>query len=136
MTVKVCDMIMGAGKTESAITLMNSDEESRYIFITPYLDEVERIKRSCAVRDFKDPQNKGNRKLGDLHRLLAERCNIAGTHSLFEMYTTETISLIRDGGYKLILDEVFQVAQNLEISQKDLKMLRTEMIEEIGRAHV
>ena len=129
MTVKVCDMIMGAGKTESAITLMNSDEESRYIFITPYLDEVERIKRSCAVRDFKDPQNKGNRKLGDLHRLLAERCNIASTHSLFEMYTAETISLIRDGGYKLILDEVFQVAQNLEISQKDLKMLRAEMIE-------
>ena len=129
MTVKVCDMIMGAGKTESAITQMNSDDESRYIFITPYLDEVERIKRSCAVRDFKDPQNKGNRKLGDLHRLLAERCNIASTHSLFEMYTTETISLIRDGGYKLILDEVFQVAQNLEISQKDLKMLRAEMIE-------
>lgn len=52
MTVKVCDMIMGAGKTESAITQMNSDDESRYIFITPYLDEVERIKRSCAVRDF------------------------------------------------------------------------------------
>lgn len=129
MTVKVCDMIMGAGKTESAITQMNSDDDSRYIFITPYLDEVERIKRSCAVRDFKDPQNKGNRKLGDLHRLLAARSNIASTHSLFEMYNEETISLIREGRYKLILDEVFQVAQNLEISPKDLKMLRAEMIE-------
>lgn len=129
MTVKVCDMIMGAGKTESAITQMNHDDESRYIFITPYLDEVERIKRSCTVRDFKDPQNKGNRKLGDLHRLLAAGSNIASTHSLFEMYNAETISLIRAGGYKLILDEVFQVAQNLEISPKDLKMLRAEMIE-------
>ena len=39
MIVKVCDTIMGAGKTESAITLMNQDKESRYVFITPYLDE-------------------------------------------------------------------------------------------------
>lgn len=129
MTVKVCDSIMGSGKTEAAISQMNFDTESHYIFITPYLDEVERIKRSCAVRDFKDPQNKGNRKLGDLHRLLASKCNIASTHSLFEMYNDETISLIQDGGYKLILDEVFQVAQNLEVSPKDLNMLRTEMIE-------
>lgn len=129
MVVKVCDAIMGAGKTESAITQMNQDEESRYIFITPYLDEVERIKRSCEVRDFKDPQNKGNRKLGDLHRLLAAKCNIASTHALFETYTTETIELIRDGAYKLILDEVCQVAQTIKISPKDLKMLRAEMIE-------
>lgn len=35
MNVKVCDMIMGAGKTESAITQMNEDEESKYIFVTP-----------------------------------------------------------------------------------------------------
>lgn len=129
MVVKVCDAIMGAGKTESAITQMNQDEESRYIFITPYLDEVERIKRSCEVRDFKDPQNKGNRKLGDLHRLLAAKCNIASTHALFETYTAETIELIRDGAYKLILDEVCQVAQTIKISPKDLKMLRAEMIE-------
>ena len=30
MIVKVCDMIMGAGKTESAITQMNRDTGSRY----------------------------------------------------------------------------------------------------------
>ena len=63
MIVKVCDTIMGAGKTESAITLMNQDKESRYVFITPYLDEVERIKRSCSGRKFKDPQSKGKGKL-------------------------------------------------------------------------
>lgn len=67
MIVKVCDTIMGAGKTESAITLMNQDKESRYVFITPYLDEVERIKRSCSGRKFKDPQSKGKGKLENLH---------------------------------------------------------------------
>ena len=50
MTVKVCDMIMGAGKTESAISLMNSDQNSHFIFITPYLDEVERDRQGIAVK--------------------------------------------------------------------------------------
>lgn len=55
MIVKVCDVIMGAGKTESAITQMKQDKENRYIFITPYLEEVKRIKSSCSERHFKDP---------------------------------------------------------------------------------
>lgn len=129
MIVKVCDTIMGAGKTESAITLMNQDKESRYVFITPYLDEVERIKRSCSGRKFKDPQSKGKGKLGNLHYLLSMRDNIASTHALFESYNDETISLIQDGGYKLILDEVFQAVQTIPISPKDLQMLKREMIE-------
>lgn len=136
MKVKVCDMIMGAGKTESAISLMNSDQDSHFIFITPYLDEVERIKASCAGRDFKDPQHKGEGKLEDLHELLTAKRNIASTHALFRRYNQETISLIRDGGYKLILDEVFEVTRVIEISQKDFKLLTDQrMIEadESGR---
>ena len=129
MIVKVCDTIMGAGKTESAITLMNQDKESRYVFITPYLDEVERIKRSCSGRKFKDPQSKGKGKLENLHYLLSMRDNITSTHALFESYNDETISLIQDGGYKLILDEVFQAVQTIPISPKDLQMLKREMIE-------
>lgn len=115
--------------TESAITLMNQDKESRYVFITPYLDEVERIKRSCSGRKFKDPQSKGKGKLENLHYLLSMRDNIASTHALFESYNDETISLIQDGGYKLILDEVFQAVQTIPISPKDLQMLKREMIE-------
>ena len=87
MIVKVCDTIMGAGKTESAITLMNQDKESRYVFITPYLDEVERIKRSCSGRKFKDPQSKGKGKLENLHYLLSMRDNIASTHALLSRIT-------------------------------------------------
>ena len=126
MNVKVCDMIMGAGKTESAITQMNEDEESKYIFVTPYLDEVKRIKDSCEKRKFSDPYNSGDGKLADLHRLLAQKSNIATTHALFETYNEETISLIRNGGYKLILDEVYQTTKAIEISPKDLKMLQGE----------
>lgn len=130
MIVKVCDTIMGAGKTESAITMINHDVKSRYIFITPYLEEVKRIKSSCSSRHFKDPQSKSEGgKLENLHHLLSAKHNIASTHALFEAYNRETIELIRNGGYKLVLDEVFQAVQIIKISSNDLKILKAGMIE-------
>lgn len=128
MPVKICDVVMGAGKTSSSINLMNSDRESKYIFITPYLDEVKRIKESCADRDFKDPQNRGDGKLSDLHKLLERKCNIASTHALFKAYNDDTIRLIQEGGYKLILDEVFEVVEQYDIHQDDIGMLLEQKI--------
>lgn len=121
--IRVCDAIMGAGKTESAITQMNADSNSNYIFITPYLDEVDRIKSSCSGRAFKSPKNRGGGKLEDLHRLLRDKCNIASTHALFRTYNRETLDLIQDGGYKLILDEVCDVVEQIPISPKDMEIL-------------
>lgn len=123
MEVRVCDVIMGAGKTEGAITQMNEDTDSRYIFITPYLDEADRIVQKCPARDFYAPQNKGFGKLSDLHDLLREQRNIASTHALFRSYNEETISLIKEGGYKLILDEVFKVVEPIKVSGPDVEML-------------
>ena len=48
---------MGSGKTESAITQMNEDLDSRYIFVTPYLSEVERIKNGCPERKIMDEES-------------------------------------------------------------------------------
>lgn len=130
MIVKVCDMIMGAGKTESAITQINQDKENRYIFITPYLEEVNRIKGSCSKRHFKDPQSKSEGgKLENLHYLLSAKQNIASTHALFEAYNEETICLIRAGEYKLVLDEVFQAVRMIKISPKDLQILKKDLID-------
>ena len=64
---------MGSGKTESAITQMNEDLDSRYIFVTPYLSEVERIKNGCPERNFVDPQDYGRGKYVDFLRLLGEK---------------------------------------------------------------
>lgn len=43
MKVKVCDALCGAGKTVSCINMMNSDTEHKYIFVTPYLNEVNKL---------------------------------------------------------------------------------------------
>jgi hypothetical protein len=122
---------MGAGKTESAISKMKEDKQSNYIFITPYLDEVDRIKSCCTERNFVSPINKGDGKLGNLHYLLGKSENIASTHALFKDYTDYTLELIRNGDYKLILDEVFDVVEKIDIHKDDLKLLIDDGIIEV-----
>ncbi len=47
--VKIVDAPCGYGKTQWAIQHMNEIEDHRFIFITPYLDEVKRI---ACLHDF------------------------------------------------------------------------------------
>ncbi len=123
LIISVCDMLTGAGKTSAAISRMNEDVESNYIFITPYRAETQRIKDACPSRDFYLPKNKGKGKLKNLEQLLLQRRNIASTHALFQNYTDKTISLIREGNYKLILDEAFDVVEQIKIHKHDIQML-------------
>ena len=132
MKIKVCDAIMGAGKTSAAITQMLRDEDNKYIFITPYLDETNRIKQECKNRNFITPQNKGDGKLDNLHYHLGRSENIASTHTLFRHYTEDTLNLIRAEGYKLILDEVFSVVEEINIHQDDIDILLSQKIMEVS----
>lgn len=130
--VKVVDSMMGTGKTSAAINMINNarddySELHNYIYITPYLDEVERIQKS-ANRAFYQPkvyERKGETiyKLDSLHQLLRNGHNIATTHSLFKMATEETKELIYAGNYTLILDEVMEVVSHLPITPSDVHML-------------
>jgi hypothetical protein len=129
--IKVVDSIMGSGKTSAAINLMNNDTENNYIFITPYLPEIDRIKAQCTNRKFHDPKiyNKHGEtfyKLDSLHQLLGNEKNIATTHALFKMSTETTRELIYNGNYILILDEVMEVIKQLEVSPADVQMLLNE----------
>jgi hypothetical protein len=123
--VKVCDALCGAGKTTACINMINSSDK-RFIFITPYLAEVERIIKSCAGKGFVTPISKlydGQTKLQDIHKLLKQGKNIASTHSLFANYTEETKELIRSQGYTLILDEVIDLFRPVGIDKGDIELL-------------
>jgi hypothetical protein len=118
---------MGSGKTSAAINLMNSDTENNYIFITPYLEEVKRIK-SGTNRKFYEPEYYQNNKLyhskfDSLHALLSEGKNIVSTHALFKRANRETRELIYNGNYTLILDEVMDVVEKLPVKKHDLEGL-------------
>ncbi|MGM1044862.1 MAG: hypothetical protein ACQEXX_01810 [Bacillota bacterium] len=129
---------MGSGKSSAAINLMNKRDDNKYIYITPYLDEIQRIKNSCTDRKFYEPKvyNLDGEimfKLDSLHKYLSEGKNIATTHALFKMATEETRELIYNEGYTLILDEALEVIKEVNVSPDDIEMLLKEwMYEENG----
>ena len=124
--VHVCDEIMGKGKSSAFINYMNEHTDKRFVYITPYLDEVDRIVVACKKRAFQRPVPRSDRgRLDDIHRLLEEGQNIASTHAMFKKYTEETTQLIQAGGYTLVLDEAFSVVGDFDLSAGDIATLKS-----------
>lgn len=120
----ICDVMPGGGKSSAIIKMMNEEVNKRFIYIAPYKDEDKRIVKACRQRGFVTPKPKGKGgRLANLHTLLREGRNIASTHALFAMYTDETIELIRDGNYCLVMDEAFQIAEILFYTKSDIEIL-------------
>jgi len=120
--IYVVDAPCGSGKTTGAINMIKENPNRRYLFITPFLQEVQRIKEECSELKFYEPQEK-NTKLNGIHWLLANKKNIVSTHALFLNFNDYTLELIRNGDYTLILDEVASVVELMEISKKDLNTI-------------
>ena len=122
MRIKVIDSLMGTGKTNAIINYINSsDDDVRFIFVTPYLTEVDRIMNCCPGKEFCQPQNFST-KLRGLKLLLQYGRNIVTTHSLFHYFDQEIIDSIYDKNYVLIMDEVVDVIMPYEIgTNKEIK---------------
>ena len=77
MKIKVFDSIMGSGKTQKSIEIMNKSE-GRFIYITPLLSEVQRIKEKVATKRFYEPKQLGKGKMSSLKELIrdGEKINI------------------------------------------------------------
>ena len=125
--IKVCDSIMGSGKSQSAITYMNEHTEENFIYITPYLPESKRIKEGCPDRRFIEPSDEIKdfefSKLLHTHHLLKNKRNITSTHKLFSLYTAETLDLIRDNHYTLIIDEDVEAFTEADVCEGDVELL-------------
>lgn len=101
---------------------MNKSPDDNFIFVTPYLKEIDRIKHSVSNRTFYDPKPYGSKQL-DFHRLLRLERSIATTHSLFQLSTDTTKELIQSSEYILILDEVMSVIQETDMTKHDLDII-------------
>jgi hypothetical protein len=136
MVVKVIDSMMGTGKSEYTFRHMYDSKDEKFIYITPYLDEISRLLYSgdgsrskwYKYRRFREPKHLGEGKLESLHKLLIEGYNITTTHSLFKMCTKETLELIEAGGYTLVLDEALDVVNIFDVNLTDYNMLLSEGI--------
>lgn len=129
--ITVVDAKMGNGKTQYAIQEMMARshfEGRKFIYITPYLQEVRRVCESLSYYKvpFKQPKvdKDTNNKLDSFSKLLKEGENIVTTHALFDRIDEKALSILRLNQYDLYLDEVFDVVKILkDITEVDFKML-------------
>lgn len=128
---------MGCGKTTGIINYMNSHPQKRYMFITPFLDEVQRIKLCCPFLAFEEPSERYS-KLNSLKELIDEDKNIVSTHALFSIIDVKVIELLAASHYTLILDEVMEVIEPLRTKKRDIQAMidsKIVSIDESGRCY-
>lgn len=136
-TINVIDAICGAGKTSWAIQKINDSinknkklafgeafEQEKFIYVTPFLREVERIQENTNI-DFVEPEAiKGyGTKMKHFQGLINAGKSIVTTHELFKKLDLDTLDAIEEMGYTLIMDEVANVLQQYEISKSDIDLL-------------
>ena len=118
---------MGTGKSSAAITFMNEHPNDKFIYITPYLEEAERIKKSCPSMHFAEPSDKIAKyhfKKGEhTAALIKKGRNITTTHQAFKLYTEDMLDDIKKYHYRLIIDENTEVLEKYECSSRDIQIL-------------
>ncbi|HFF3191719.1 TPA: hypothetical protein ACGCJB_005009 [Bacillus cereus] len=131
--IKVIDAICGAGKTSWAIQMINDSEkvngfgetsDKKYIYVTPFLNEVERVSNSTKADFFQPDATKGKGSKIEHFKMLVELGkSIVTTHELFKRLDVETLEEIEQEGYILIMDEVANVLEAINVSHKDIEYL-------------
>lgn len=122
MEIDVIDAPCGYGKTTWAIQYMNQTHINSnicFIYVTPFLSEVKRVKEAVDNRKLYEPIGEGKTKLEDVHNLIKLRRDIVTTHEMFKKFNKETFELLQDNLYILILDEVVEVVSPIKLSNKD-----------------
>ncbi len=115
--VKVVDAYPGSGKTSWAIEYMNTHQErQQFIYITPFLDECQRIVDFCDAKFVQPEYGRNRSKLDHITELIEKGYNIASTHSLFRKFDSHIRKLLATRNYTLIIDESLGVVDNIEIS--------------------
>lgn len=129
---------MGSGKTSALINYINSsDDDTKFLYITPYLTEVARVIEKCPSKKFRQPDAFGKSeekkingsKIKGIKYLFEKGVNIVSTHSLFRLFDQEIIDLAYNNNYILVMDEVADVIEPLAISKDDLETLREKYTE-------
>lgn len=124
-TITVVDARMGRGKSSAAIRYMNRYKGAkRFLYITPYLNEVDRICEQC---DFDQSDSDYMSKSAELKTHIRHGKNVAATHSLFYLMDEEALELVRANHYSLIIDESIQVIERMNVTDKDFALIISQL---------
>lgn len=117
--VKIVEGLCGTGKTYWAIQMMRSRPDEKWMFVTPFLDEAGdddsniegRVRQGAPEMCFRTPSAKAvktHRKKDHLDKLLFNGDNISLTHNLFLNINNNTLAIIREQGYNIVVDETIE----------------------------
>lgn len=124
--VRVCDAIMGSGKSSAAFSYINKHCDKKFIYITPYLAEASRVRCACPNAHFIEPSANiaeyDFKKSQHTAALIKDGRNIATTHQAFIRYTDDMLEDIRRYKYTLIIDENVEVVHKFAIGGDDLRI--------------
>ncbi len=124
--ITVVDARMGRGKSSAAIQYMNDFKGKNFLYITPYLAEVERVCEACG---FAEPLCEFRSKSVVLKEMLKAGKSTATTHALFLAMDKDSLAAAKERGYSLIIDESIQVIESIKASRKDKELLLNNMVE-------
>lgn len=115
---------MGSGKSSAAIAYMNAHPQCKFIYITPYIAETQRIAAACPSLDFVEPSGElpefHGRKSEHIAALVFEGRNITTTHQSFSRLSESTLRRISSQRYTLIIDEAVEMIASLSVSPGDV----------------
>lgn len=124
--VLVCDAIMGTGKSTAAINYMLTNPQKKFIYVTPILTEIQRVREQCAAIDMHEPEVRYpyTTKYASLEALVEKGVNIACTHTLFKRTGDRLIELIGQRHYTLIIDEALDIFSDNMLCKSDIVFMR------------
>lgn len=117
--ITVIDSVMGSGKTTWAINeLLDKNLDKNILYVTPYLEEIERIKEK-TIRRIESPENYGKGKLDNISNLMNWQMDIASTHELLKRFDEKCKAALKENEYTLILDETISAVTPYTFDKKD-----------------
>ena len=121
------DDIMGSGKSTAMINRFNESKDESFIYVTPFLDEVDRIVEACEFRapmSFTSQSGAYISKGIAFQFMLKEEGSLAITHSLLKNLALVDTDYSK---YTLVLDEVMDLISVYDgLSYADVKWLERE----------
>ena len=120
--ITVIDSIMGSGKTSWAKQYMRENTNKKFLFITPYLDQIESLMKDDVINVITPDDKETGSKLRDFKNIIRDNPRIvATTHSLFLSFDEECQRLVE--GYTLIIDETPDLLDLETISSDEIRIL-------------
>ena len=133
----VASAIMGGGKSSGARSFCMENPHTKYIYISPFLDESKKFAEDCAMLHFIEPDYLSEfdrSKIKHISHLVEEGRNISSTHAAFAALPEETLRQISEQGYCLICDETVDAVRAESQQTKDMRILQKAgmLVEEGG----